>query len=140
MPLDEHIESRHSGREASVEIGPDPVHDFLEVAYDGQHREYGLYQHAILPLPPLTQFEIGRIALGSMEAGITQNNHTLLKLPNQPLKRVICDIGRVTRPRHHQPPTGSTADRVCPRQSSDGWTGLCDRSAAGCGPRAWGGS
>jgi hypothetical protein len=38
-----------------------------------------------LPLAPLTQFEIRRIALGSMEASITQDNHLLLKLPNQPL-------------------------------------------------------
>src|SRR5882724_1633955 len=36
--------------------------------------------------------------------------------------------------------TGSTADRVCRPQSSDGWRDLCDRSAAGCGLRASGGS
>src|SRR2546429_9938989 len=29
---------------------------------------------------------------------------TLLTLPNQPLKRVICDIGGGTRPPHDQPP------------------------------------
>jgi hypothetical protein len=57
-----------------------------------------------LPLAPLTQFEIRGIALGSMEARITQDNHLLLNLPNQPLKRVIRDSGRGTRPPHDQPP------------------------------------
>src|SRR5262249_60943185 len=37
-------------------------------------------------------------------AGITQDNHLLLTLPNQPLKRIICDIGRGTCPPHDQPP------------------------------------
>jgi hypothetical protein len=41
---------------------------------------------------------MGGIALGGMEAGITQDNHTLLKLPNQPLKGLICDMGGGTRP------------------------------------------
>src|SRR5262249_59095827 len=58
----------------------------------------------ILPLAPRTQFEIRGIALGRMEARITQDNHLLLNLPNQPLKRVIGDIGRVTGPPHDQPP------------------------------------
>ncbi len=60
MPLDQHIEGRHDEREASVEICPDPVHDLLKVAHDGQHRQDRLDEEAILPLPPLTQFEVGR--------------------------------------------------------------------------------
>src|SRR5262244_2990357 len=39
-----------------------------------------------------------------MEAGITQDDHALFKLPNQPLKRVIRNIGGITRPPHDQPP------------------------------------
>jgi len=54
-----------------------------------QHREHRLHQHTILPLAPRTQFEIRGIALGRMEARITQDNHLLLNLPNQPLQRVI---------------------------------------------------
>src|SRR5438552_16185099 len=52
---------------------------------------------------PLTQFEVGGIALGRMNSGITEDNHALLILPNQPLKGVIRDIGRGTCPRYHQP-------------------------------------
>ena len=39
-----------------------------------------------------------------MEGGIAQNNHALFKLPNEPLKGVIRDIGGGTLPRHHQSP------------------------------------
>ena len=104
MPLNQHIEGRHSEREPGLEIRPDAVHDLLEMADERQHRQHRLHQHAVLPLATLTQFQIARIALGSMEAGITQDNHALLKRPNQPLERVIRDIGRGTRPRHDQPP------------------------------------
>jgi len=102
MPLDQHIEGRHGERQARLKIRPTPMHDFLEVANERQHREHRLHQHAVLPRATLTEFEIARIPLRGMEAGITQENHTLLTLPNQPLKRGIRDIGGVTRPRHHQ--------------------------------------
>ena len=70
MPLDEHIEDGHGEREPSVEIRPAPMHDFLEVADERQHRQDRLHQHAILPLAPLTEFQVGGIALGGMEAGV----------------------------------------------------------------------
>jgi hypothetical protein len=54
-----------------VEIRPALVHDFLEVAHDGQHRQDRLHQQAVLPLAPLTQCEVGGIPLGGMEGGIT---------------------------------------------------------------------
>src|SRR5262249_29582013 len=59
-----------------------------------QHREHRLHQPPIVPLAPLTQFEIRGIALRRMEGGITQDNHLLLNLPNQPLKRVTFPLGR----------------------------------------------
>ena len=102
MPLDEHIESGHGEREPRLKIGPAPMHHLFQVADERQHREHRLHQHPVLPLPPLTQFEIGRIALGSMEAGITQDDHAAVDLPNQPRKRVLGDIGRATVPPHHQ--------------------------------------
>ena len=102
MPLNQHIEGGHGEREPRLEIRPYAVHDFLEVADERQHREDRLHEHPVLPLPPLTQFEIGRIALGSMEAGITQDDHAAVDLPNQPLKRVIGDMSRATVPPHHQ--------------------------------------
>src|SRR5713101_8137997 len=75
MPLDQHIEGRHGEREPGVEIRPHAVRDPLEMADHGQHREHRLDEHAVLPLPALTQLEVGGIALGGMEGSITQDNH-----------------------------------------------------------------
>ena len=38
-----------------------------------------------------------------MEAGVAQDKHPPIKLLNQPLKRVIRNIGGGTRPPHDQP-------------------------------------
>src|SRR5215475_1955406 len=89
MPLDQYIEERHREREPCLKIRPLAVHDFLEVADECQHRQDRLHQHAILPRAPLTEFQIGGIALRRMEGGITQDNHPPIKLLNQPLKRVF---------------------------------------------------
>src|SRR3989475_2535685 len=86
MPLDEHIEGGHGEREPRLKIRPGPMHHLFEMADERQHGEHRLHQHAILPLPPLTQFEVAGIPLRGMEAGVAQDNHALLKLPNQPLK------------------------------------------------------
>src|SRR2546423_15648437 len=82
MPLDQHIEGRHGEREPRLKIRPPAVHDFLQVADQGQHREHRLDQHAVLPLAPLAEFQVRRIALRRMEAGVAQNNYLLLELLN----------------------------------------------------------
>ena len=104
MPLDEHIEGGHGEREPGLKIRPAPVHDFLEMADERQHRQDRLHQHAILPLAPLTEFQVGGIALRGMEAGVAQDDHPPINLLNQPLKGVVRDIGGGTRPPHDQPP------------------------------------
>src|SRR6266853_338623 len=104
MPLDQHIKRRHGEREAGLKVLPAPMHHLFEMADERQHREHRLHQHAVLPLAARTHFEIGGIALGGMEAGITQDNHPPVDLANEPLKGVIRDIGGVTRPPHDQPP------------------------------------
>src|SRR6266487_1122361 len=77
MPLDQHIEGGHGERQARLKIRLATMHDLLEVAHYGQHRQDRLYEDALLPLPPSTQFEVGGIAHGRMEGGITQDNHPL---------------------------------------------------------------
>src|SRR2546422_827017 len=104
MPLDEHIEGGHGERQARLKICPAPMHHLLQMADERQHREHRLHQQAVLPLAPLTQFQVAGIPLRSMEAGVTQDNYALLKLPNQPLKGVIRDIGGGPLPRHDQSP------------------------------------
>src|SRR5499427_3393686 len=88
IPLDQYVEGGHGEGEPGVKIRPDPVHDFLEVTDECQHREHRLHQHPVLPLTPSTQFEVGGIALRRMEGGITQDNHPLFELLNEPLKSV----------------------------------------------------
>ena len=104
MPLDQCIEGGHGERESGLEIRPAPMHDLLEVHDEREHREYRLYQQAVLPLATLTQFEIARIALGGMKGGITQDNHLVFALANQPLKGIIRDIGGGTFPPHDHSP------------------------------------
>src|SRR5262245_32672968 len=102
MPLDEDIKGGHDAGEAGVEVLPDAVHDFLEMAPDGEHGEPRLDEHPILPRAALTQFEVRRVPLGDMEGSITQDDHAAVDLPNQPLKGIIGDIGRGTVLPYHQ--------------------------------------
>ena len=93
MPLDQHIEGRHSERRTGMEIRPAPVHHLLEVTDERQHREHRLHEHTVLPRAALTQFEVAGIPLRRMEGRITQDNHLFFELPNQPLKRLVGYIG-----------------------------------------------
>ena len=71
VPLDQHIEGGHGEGQARLKICPAPMHHLLQMADQRQHGEHRLHQHAILPLAARTEFEVGGIALGGMEAGIT---------------------------------------------------------------------
>src|SRR5215813_11615736 len=104
MPLDEHIEGGHGERQARLKIGPAPMHHLFQMADEREHREHRLHQHPVFPLAALTQFEVAGIPLCSMEASVAQDDHPPIHLLNQPLKRVIRDIGSVTGPPHDQPP------------------------------------
>src|SRR5262249_8695111 len=86
MQLDQHIEGGHGERQARMKIRPPPIHHLLQMADERQHREHRLYQHTVLPLATLTQFEIARIPLRGMETGVTQDNHLFFALSNEPLK------------------------------------------------------
>src|SRR5262249_52662297 len=85
-------------------IPPAPMHHLLQMADERQHREHRFDEHAVLPLAALTQFEVAGIPLRGMEAGVAQDDHPPINLLNQPLKAVIRDIGRGTRPPHDQAP------------------------------------
>jgi hypothetical protein len=65
------MKGSHGEREPGVEIRPDAVHDLFEMTDEREHREHRLDKHTILPLAARTEFEVGRIALGGMEGGIT---------------------------------------------------------------------
>src|ERR671935_1820444 len=86
VPLAPHIEGRHGAREARVAIRPAPMHPLLPMADEWQPGEHGLDEHAVLPRPALTPWQVAGIARRGMEAGLTQANPLLLHLPHQPLK------------------------------------------------------
>ena len=102
MPLNQHIEGRHGEGQARLKIRPAPMHHLFEMADERQHREDRLHEHPVLPLAALTHFEVGRIPLRGMEASVTQDNHTSVKLLDQPLKRLVRDIGGGTIPPNYQ--------------------------------------
>ena len=80
------------------------MYDLLEVGDECQHRQHSLNEDAVVPLAALTEFEAGGIAFRGMKGRITQDNHLFFKLPNEPLKGVIRNIGGGTLPRHDQSP------------------------------------
>jgi len=98
MPLDEHSKSRHREGEAGVEICPGSVHHLRAVADHDQHRKHRRHQDAVLPLPALTQFKVGGIALGGMATGIAQDHHAAIALANEPLTGMIGNSGSCTWP------------------------------------------
>src|SRR5262245_50742083 len=100
MPLDEYIEDGHGERQARLKRGPAPMHHSFKMADHGQHGEHRLNKQAVLPLAALTQFEVGGIALRRMEGHITQDNHLLFELPNQPLEGVIDVSTTILSSRH----------------------------------------
>ena len=62
------------------------MHHLFAMADERQHGEHCLDEHTVLPRAALTPCEVGGIALRGMEAGVTQDNHASVDLPNQPLK------------------------------------------------------
>src|SRR5262249_6142433 len=97
MPLDQYVEDGHGEGQARLKIGPAPVHDLFEMADQRQHGEDRLDEHAVLPLAALTEFEVGGVALGGMETGITQDNHTPIHLLNQPMNPPRSKLRGITR-------------------------------------------
>src|SRR5215813_1789869 len=138
MPLNKHIEGRHGEGQARLKIGPAPVHDLFEMTNERQHREHCLYPHTVLPLPPLTPFEVGGIAFHGMEGGSTQDNHALFNLPNPPLKGIVGAIGRGTG-RIPIFPIRLPAEHGVkwPSVSTSATDPLCSRAATGVWPRHW---
>jgi len=103
MPLDQHIEGGHRERQARLTIRPAPMPHLFEMADERQPGEHRLDEHPVLPRAALTQFQVGEVAFSRMEAGITQDDHLVFNLANEPLKGVIRNISRGTRPPRDQP-------------------------------------
>src|SRR6266850_6674531 len=86
MPLHQHIRRGHGACQTRREILPDAVHDLLEVADQREHRQDGLDEQTIMPLPALAQLQVGGSPLGGMEGEITQDEQVILNLPDERLQ------------------------------------------------------
>ena len=95
MPLGKDVESRHRPAQAHLEVAPHPMHNFLEVIHQRQHREHGLDHHPRVPCPARAQFEILGIARLGMKARIGADNHLFFKLLDERLKHGVGDIGGI---------------------------------------------
>src|SRR5262252_2901612 len=84
MPLDQPVEGGHGEGQPRLKIRPAPMHHLLQMADQRQHREHRLDEHAVLPLPALTQFQVAGIPLRSLEAGVAQDDHPPIHLLNNP--------------------------------------------------------
>src|SRR5437867_3708661 len=97
-PLSQDIERRHGPRDASAEVGPHTMADFLAMKNHGAHRQDHFYQHPRVPVATRTDFHVGRIASRGMETGIGQDNHLAVTLGNQRSKMGVVDLGGGTVP------------------------------------------
>lgn len=98
VPLHQEIEKRHRESQARFKICPDTMPHLLEMTNGGEHGQHRLHQHPHIPGPFFTHLEIGRIALGIVEAGIAEDDHLTVKLFNQSAEVLVVGIGGRTIP------------------------------------------
>ena len=86
MPLDKEVEGRHRPSQAHLEVAPHPMHHFLEMIHQRQHREHGLDYHPRVPRLTRAQFEILRITLFGMKARVAQTISAYLSVKSTILR------------------------------------------------------
>src|SRR6516164_4294820 len=88
VPLDQDLKGRHGACEPGVEIRPDPMHDLFAMADERQHRPHRLHQHAVLPLPALTEFAVGGAAVTGMVSVVSLVHPATVELLTDPQQGV----------------------------------------------------
>ena len=102
MPLDQPMEGGHGEREPRLTIRPPAVHNFLEVAHNGQHRAHGRHEHTVLPRTAGPQCAGGRIPRRGLAGGIAPDAQAAVDVAHEPRKGGGGAMGRGTIPPHHQ--------------------------------------
>lgn len=72
--------------------------NLLEMTHPGQHGQYCLEEHPVVPFTALAELEISGIPLGGMELGITEHEHLAFKLLDQILEVAVMHIRGVAIP------------------------------------------
>ncbi len=107
VPLHKQVESGYYKGEPRSHIRPHPVPYLLEVAHSGEHGEYVLDDHAIIPGVRLAHLHVGRVSSFSrsgVEASVSQHYHLLLKVCHHISEDVVIVISRVATPPNSQAP------------------------------------
>ena len=102
--MDQQIKHRHSVSQPALKIGPDPMHHFLEMANQRQHRQHRFDDHAGVPFAPPAKAEVLRLPICFGKAFVTEQDHALGIALGQVLEgTAVVDVGGVDVPIHDQP-------------------------------------
>lgn len=77
VPLDQQIKHRHSVSQPALKIGPDPMHHFLEMAHQRQHRQHRFDDHAGVPFALPAKAQVLRLPICFGKAFVTEQDHAL---------------------------------------------------------------
>jgi hypothetical protein len=70
----------------------------LAMADRGEHRQHRFHHHPGVPSTTRTDFHVGGVAALGRKARIRQDQHLVLKLGNQGVKRRVVDVGSRAAP------------------------------------------
>lgn len=94
VPLLEQIEKCDRKSEPHLEICPDSLPQMFQFTNLRQQRENRFDQHAVIPRPALTDFQIRRLVDFASKAGVCQNDHFLVNSFNERKKFLVGNIRR----------------------------------------------
>jgi hypothetical protein len=102
IPLNQKVISCHRESQASFEIMPETMQNFLEMTYSGQHGEDSFNDHALIILIPFANLEIRWVTFSGKETMVGKGHRLIFKADNQRVKMGIIDIGCGTIPASNQ--------------------------------------
>jgi hypothetical protein len=102
--LHQEVEHGHREGQPTAEGCPCPMTELLEPTHGRQHRQHGFHHHALVPGAAFAGFHIGGVTRLGVEARISQNNHLVFKLSNQPVKGGVRHMRGGIIPRDDQSP------------------------------------
>ncbi len=98
MPLNQQIEGGDGERQPGLQVVDHPMHHFFGMADQREHGIDRFNHHPVVPGAARAQFQVRRITLVGMKAGIGQDQHPILEHLDQRLKQRIVDVGRRAQP------------------------------------------
>src|SRR6266511_4693825 len=79
IPLHQQVEGCHGKGQAGTEVAPNPMHYLFEMANQSKHREDRLHHHALIPLTPPTQLQVGWVSCPGVKAQVSEDGNQFLE-------------------------------------------------------------